>query len=294
MKIRIGLGLSPLHPDDDFATVVERVEDAGIDSLWLSEQIQSAQVEPMIGLAHAAARTTRLKVGTSVTVLPGRHPALVAKQVASLAWLAPRRILPVFGLQPFRPADRVLFPVPGGRRGAVLDEAMLLVRLLLEQPTVTFHGEFFAVDEMSIGPLPSRPLDLWLGGSAAGALRRVGRLADGWLGSMLTPDESSAAVSTIAAAAAEAGRAIEPDHYGMSLRVVLDDAAEKVLAETVARRPDVDPLELVALGWAGARELVSRYVEAGVSKFVVRPASHPGSWERFATDFSAELSGLEN
>jgi probable F420-dependent oxidoreductase len=293
VKIRIGLGLSPLDPADDFATMVERVEDAGIDSLWFSEQTQSAQVEPMIGLAYAAARTTRLKVGTSVIVLPGRHPALVAKQIASLVRLAPRRILPVFGLQPARPADRGLFPVPGAR-GAVFDEALLLLRLLLEQPSVTFSGEFFTVQEMSVGPPPTRPPDLWLGGSAAGALRRAGRLADGWLGSLLTPDESSAAVSTITAAAAEAGRTIEDDHYGMSLRVVLDDAADGVLAATHARRPDVDPRQLVALGWAGARELVSRYVGAGLSKFVVQPTSHPGSWEPFVADFAAELSSLEN
>lgn len=293
MKIRIGLGLSPLEPADDFATMVERVEEAGIDSLWFSEQTQSAQVEPTIGLAYAAARTTRLKVGTSVIVLPGRNPVLVAKQIASLARLAPRRVLPVFGLQPVRPADRVLFPVPGAR-GAVFDEALLLLRLLLEQPGVTFSGKFFAVEEMSVGPLPTRPPDLWLGGSAAGALRRVGRLADGWLGSLLTPDESSTAVSTIAAAAEEAGRAIEDDHYGMSLRVVLDDAADGVFAAARARRPDVDPRQLVAVGWAGARELVSRYVDAGLSKFVVQPTSHPGPWDLFVTDFATELSGLEN
>jgi len=80
----------------------------------------------------------------------------------------------------------------------------------------------------------------------------------------------------------------------MSLRVVLDDAADEVFAATRARRPDVDPRRLVALGWAGARELVSRYVDAGISKFVVQPTSHPGSWELFVTDFAAELSGLEN
>src|SRR3954466_14875320 len=147
MKIRIGVGLGPLDPADDFADIVHRAEEAGIDSLWFSEQTQSAQVEPLIALAHAAARTTRLKVGTSVTVLPGRNPVLVAKQLASLIWLAPRRILPVFGLQPSRPADRALFAVPDGQRGAVFDEALLLVRLLLERPSVTFHGEFFTLDD---------------------------------------------------------------------------------------------------------------------------------------------------
>ena len=80
----------------------------------------------------------------------------------------------------------------------------------------------------------------------------------------------------------------------MSLRVVLDDAADEVFAATRGRRPDVDPRQLVALGWTGVRKLVSRYVDAGLSKFVVQPTSHPGSWERFVTDFATELSGLEN
>jgi hypothetical protein len=80
----------------------------------------------------------------------------------------------------------------------------------------------------------------------------------------------------------------------MSLRVVLDDAADGMFVATRVRRPDVDPRQLVALGWAGARGLVSRYVDAGLSKFVVQPTSHPGSWELFVTDFAAELSGLQN
>ena len=69
----------------------------------------------------------------------------------------------------------------------IFDESLTLIRLLLSQETVTFHGEFFPVESASIGPLPARPLDIWLGGSAAGALRRVGRLGDGWLASFLTP-----------------------------------------------------------------------------------------------------------
>jgi alkanesulfonate monooxygenase SsuD/methylene tetrahydromethanopterin reductase-like flavin-dependent oxidoreductase (luciferase family) len=83
-------------------------------------------VDPFIGMAHALARTSRLKVGTGVAVLPGRHPVLVAKQLATLAGLAPRRVLPVFGLKPARPAELTAFPVPPGRRAAVFDDAKTL------------------------------------------------------------------------------------------------------------------------------------------------------------------------
>ena len=78
-------------------------------------------------MAYALSRTTSLKVGTGVAVLPGRSPILVAKQLVSLARLAPKRVLPVFGLSPARPSERVAFPVPKGQRGAVFDESLELV-----------------------------------------------------------------------------------------------------------------------------------------------------------------------
>jgi probable F420-dependent oxidoreductase len=123
-------------------------------------------------------------------------------------------VLPVFGLQPALAAERALFPVPPGQRAAVFDESLALLRLMLTTDVVSFHGSFFAVENASAGPLPGKPLDIWLGGSAEAGLRRVGRLADGWLGSLLTPSEAGGAVGVIKAAADEAGREVEPDHFG--------------------------------------------------------------------------------
>ncbi len=289
MKVRVGLGLGPTATSADLAALVDRLEEVGVDSLWFSEQVSAPVVDPVVGLAHAASRTRRLKLGTGVSVLPGRHPVLVAKQLASLAWLAPRRILPVFGLQPAREAERAFFPVPAGRRGAVLDESLTLVRRLLSEPRVTASGEFFDVEEASVGLLPERPLDLWLGGSAPAGLRRVGRLADGWLGSFLTPAEAADAVRVIRGAAAEAGREVDEDHYGMSLPVVLDGADERLLAVVAARRPGTDPRTLVPHGWDELRRVIDEHVAGGVSKFVVRPAGHPGPWDRFVDEFAEQL-----
>ena len=190
MKIRIGIGLGAGASPDGFAASVSRLEELGVDSLWLSEMVYGPLVEPFTGMTYALARTARLKVGTGVLVLPGRHPVLVAKQLASLAALAPGRVLPVFGLQPARADERALFAVPPGQRGAVFDESLELLRMMLRQETVSFAGRFFTVDAASIGPLPRKPLDIWLGGSAPGGLRRVGRLGDGWLASFVTPDEA--------------------------------------------------------------------------------------------------------
>jgi probable F420-dependent oxidoreductase len=294
MKVRVGISLGAAGEPSGFAAAVDLLEAAGIDSLWLPENVYGAAVEPFTGIAFALARTRDLKVGSGISVLPGRHPVLVAKQLASLAALAPGRVLPVFGLQPARADERGLFPVPAGQRAAVFDEALTLLRLLLTTPSVTFAGSFFTVDGASIGPLPDRPLDIWLGGTAPAGLRRVGRLADGWLGSLLTPSEAAAAVLVIQEAAAGAGREVDPDHFGISVPVAFDGVPAP-LAEAIARRrPGVAPESLVADGWAGARRLISEYVAAGLSKFVVRPAATPGSLEAFIADFARELVPLQN
>ena len=138
MKVRIGISLGPAGSPDQFAGAVDSLEQAGVDSLWLPETVYSPVVEPFTGMAFALARTRRLKAGSGISVLPGRHPVLVAKQLASLAGLAPGRVLPVFGLRPAQDAERPLFPVPSGHRAAVFDESLELLRLLLTTERVDF------------------------------------------------------------------------------------------------------------------------------------------------------------
>jgi probable F420-dependent oxidoreductase len=292
LKVRIGISLGAGEPAD-FGAAVDLLEAAGVDSLWLSELVYSSAVDPFTGIAFALARTRRLKAGSGISVLPGRHPVLVAKQLASLAGLAPGRVLPVFGLQPASPAERDLFPVPAGQRAAVFDEALTLLRLLLTSPSVTFSGTFFTVTDASVGALPAKPLDIWLGGSAPAGLRRIGRLADGWLGALLTPQEAGAAVRVIQEAAADAGREVDPDHFGLSLPVAFGGVPAPLAATIARRRPGVTPESLVADGWAGARELIARYVEAGLSKFVVRQASGTEPLASFVDGFSTELMPLQ-
>jgi probable F420-dependent oxidoreductase len=293
MKVRIGISLGAAGEPAGFAAAVDLLEAAGVDSLWLPEHVYGAAVDPFTGIAFALARTARLKAGSGISVLPGRHPVLVAKQLASLAGLAPGRVLPVFGLQPALAAERELFAVPRGQRAAVFDEALMLVRQLLTSPSVTFSGSFFTVTDASVRPQPGKPLDIWLGGSAPAGLRRVGRLADGWLGSLLTPREAAEAVLVIQRAAADAGREVDPDHFGISLPVAFNGVPAAVAESIARRRPGVPPEALVAEGWAGARQLISAYVDAGLSKFVVRQASSPESFKEFVAGFAAELMPLQ-
>jgi probable F420-dependent oxidoreductase len=293
MKIRFGVGLGADTAPEALPDLVDRLEELGIDSLWFSELVYAKAVDPFVGMAFALARTRTLKVGTSVVVLPGRHPVLVAKQLASLAALAPRRVLPVFGLRSAIPAERELFGVPAGARAAVFDESLRLLRLSLTADAPAFAGDYFTVGAPAVAPIPARPLDLWLGGSAPAAFERIGRLADGWLGSFLTPAEARDGRAHIERAAADAGRAIEPDHYGINLAVSEHGLTDEVAAAVRRRRPDVDPGELVADGWPRLHELIDGYVAAGLTKFVIRPAGGTdlaGFTERFA----AELLPREN
>lgn len=292
LKIRLGVGLGTGTAPEEFGAAVDLLEREGVDSLWLPEAVYSPRVDPVVGMTHALARTAKLKVGTGVMVLPGRDPVLVAKQLASLAAFAPKRVLPVFGLKPARDAELPLFPVPQGRRAGVFDESLRLIKALLTQEEVTFEGEFFRVEGVSLGMRPVKRLDLWLGGKAPGALRRIGRLADGWLASFITPEEARAGREAIQNAAAEAGREVEADHFGISL-IVAENGIPEALAASVAGRSEADPSRLIAGSWNAARDLIKEYIDAGLSKFVLYPAG-PEPVERFIGNFVEHAIPIQN
>lgn len=293
MKVRFGVGVGADTAPDELGGIVDHLENSGVDSLWFSELVYTPAVDPFIGMAYSLARTRRLKVGTSVAILPGRHPVLVAKQLASLAALAPKRVLPVFGLHSALPAERDIFVVPDRRRAAVFDESLDLLRSVLGGHDVSFEGEYFTVRSAQVQPLPPKPIDIWLGGSAPAALTRIGRLGDGWLGSFLTPDEAGAARRDIEFAAEAAGRSIEPDHYGISLAVGDGELPAELLAAVRRRRPDVDPAELVAADWPDLHRQIDSYLAAGLTKFVIRAAG-PTDRATFLDRFTTELLPRQN
>ncbi|BBY00970.1 TIGR03854 family LLM class F420-dependent oxidoreductase [Mycobacterium seoulense] len=296
MKIRFGVGLGADTAPDQLGPIVDHLEASGVDSLWFSELVYTPAVDPVVGMAYALARTTRLKVGTSVAVLPGRHPVLVAKQLASLAALAPKRVLPVFGLRSAIPAEREVFVVPDGERAAVFEESLRVLRSALVEDSADYSGRYFTVSGAAVMPRPNPPLDIWLGGSAPAAFRRIGALADGWLGSFLTPAEARAGRETIERAAAQAGRQIDPDHFGISLAVVDGAGGELppgLAAAARSRRPDVDPAELIAADWDQLHRQLDAYIDAGLTKFVIRPAGG-APLDGFLDRFVTELLGRQN
>ena len=281
MKVRVGYGLgtrTPLEPDG-FFELVDGLEGHGFDSLWLSERVAGPVPDPLIGLAVAAGRTRKLKLGTSVLVLPGRNPVLLAKELASLDLLSDGRLLPAFGLGIADPAEQQAFGVERAERAAWFDEALPLIRRLWTEDSVDHEGPRFSFHGLRVRPKPAQsPPDVWLGGRAPSELRRVGRLGDGWLPSFCTPAEAAAGREIVDEAAAAAGRALDPEHYGAMVFYARAGIPDAMAAALAARRPDADPAELVMVGLPAVRAAIRRFVEVGFSKFVVVPLEDPPSW----------------
>ena len=280
MKIRIGVGLGAVGGvrGEDFVETVQHMERRSFDSLWLSEVLSTPVLDPLAGLAFAAGVTRKLKLGTTMTVT-SRNPVRMAKELATIDRLSRGRLLLVFvpGLTD-RFEDQAL-GVPVKQRGAWLDEALPLARQLWSSDHVVHNGPLFCYDDLSVQPKPLQdPLEVWLGGTAPSALRRAGRLSDGWLPSLCTPAEAAAGKAVIEGVAADAGREIDREHFGISLTYAYDEIPPAQVARISRRRPGVDPSAFVPVGAAALRELLNSYIDVGFSKFVVRPAALPASW----------------
>ena len=299
MKIRIGIGLGTRTPlvDERFALVVDELERLGFDSLWFSERISGTAPDPLVAMAVGVGRTTRLKFGTSVMILPGRNPVILAKELATLSLLSNGRLLPAFGLGAVDPMEQQAFGVGRAERAAIFDEMLTVMRACWSGEPVTHHGDRFDYDALEVRPVPRR-LDIWLGGIAPSELRRVGRMGDGWLPSFITPADAAAGRAVIESVAAERGRTIEDDHYGALIPYVIGEPPDKLLAFLTARRPDLDdPTALVPDSWAALRRTISDFISVGTTKFVVVPFVEPTSgaeWIDHLGTAADELLGLEN
>jgi probable F420-dependent oxidoreductase len=296
VKVRVGFGLGTQTAPDAaaFDVLVDGLEQLGFDSLWLSERITGAAFDPVVGLSYVAGRTRRLKFGTSVMVLPGRNPVLVAKELASLDRLSDGRLLPAFGLGVADPGEQQAFGVARAERAAWFDEALPLIRRLWTEDAVDHDGPRFTYRNLTVRPRPAQsPPDVWLGGLAPSELRRVGRLGDGWLPSFCTPDDAAAGRVTIEKAAADAGRAIDPEHFGALVAYTRRALPERLARAVAARRPGVDPAELIPAGLPALRATLERFVAHGFSKFVVVPAEAPASWSDELADLAAEVLPLQ-
>ena len=279
MKIRFAVApQTASFTGESIPAFIAALEESGFDGIWLSDLPVAPVLDPLLGLALAAGRTRRLRLGANVVPL-GRSPFLLAKALAQLDQLSGGRLLLSFVTGLGQPGEREALGLDGAGRGDVLEEVLGLVRAWWAGEAVTHRSERWCFTEL---PSPGRPvqdpLEVWLGGRGPRALDRVGRLADGWLGAQLTPAETAAARRSIVQAAARAGRDVDPEHFGLSIAYTRGEPPAEVLRSVAARRGDIDPRALVPAGAAGLRAFIAGCVDSGLSKFVVRPAEPVQSW----------------
>jgi probable F420-dependent oxidoreductase len=294
VKVRIGIGARlPGHDPDALGQLVRDMEELRFDSLWLADILTVPSDDPLTALAYAAGAVAKLKIGTTM-VLPGRNPIRLAKQIATLDQVSAGRLLLTFVFGIRLPAELAAMGVDPAQRGALVDEVLPLLRRLWSEDAVDHVGPAYRYDAVTIDPKPrQQPLDVWLGGNVPSSLRRTGRLADGWLPSMCSPEEVAAGRLVIERTAAEEGRAIDPEHFGMSIGYIRGDASPR-LGRLATKRTDAELAELVPNGTKALRTLIERYIDVGFSKFVVRPIVTPDSWRAELEDLADGLLDLHN
>ena len=279
MKVRIGVGTGGVGVDEDSIGVIcEGLVELGFDSLWLSEVLTMPGIDPIVGLSWAAALAPTLKLGTTM-LLPGRNVIRLAKAMATLDRLSRGRLLLTFVPGIARGPERDAIGVAVARRAEVMDDMLGVLRRLWAGEEVTHHGPAGDFEAVSVRPLPAQsPLEAWSGGMVRSSLERCGRYYDGWLPSLCSPAEAVAGRTVVEAAAAEAGRQISPEHFGMSIGYALEPLDDQALAALAVRARGRDVAELLPVGLPALRDLLGRFIDVGFSKFVVRPMAPPGDW----------------
>ena len=189
-QIPVGFALPQVSPQlpvdvEALGRVARRAEALGFDSLWTLEQVLggSRNLEPVSLLSYMAAITERVRLGTSVFVLPQRNPAQLAKELATLDVLSGARLVAGFGLGNDE-STNAAFGIAKGRRIRRFTESLAVMRALWSEREATFAGDFFQLEDTRMEPKPVQQPGppVWFGGRVEPALRRAIRLGDGWMG----------------------------------------------------------------------------------------------------------------
>ena len=195
------------------------ISDAGIDHVCCGDHVSfaGAGFDGLVQATALAMLHPTLPIHTGVYLLPLRHPVLVARQLADIDRIAPGRLIFGVGVGGEDRHEVSICGVDPATRGLRMNECLTIVRQLLTGKAVTFHGTFFDLDEAVISPAPAEPIPIIVGGRSDAAVRRAGRLGDGWLGIWASSRRFAAAVELAADEAARAGRAGPPSRHAMQV-----------------------------------------------------------------------------
>lgn len=211
-------------------------------------------LEALVTLGYIAAVTERVGLGTEVLVLPQRQPALAAKQFSTIDTLSGGRLRVGVGVG-WQESEYDALGMDFHTRGKAMDEAIALMQACWRDETIDFSGEHFSSEAMAMEPKPPQGggIPLWIGGVSRAALRRAGRVGDGWMATGVLGEEAVDSIATVKAEAERAGR--DPDALGFQCQLAMPPrAGDPSTREFWARIPDVvataAAAQEVGYGWA--------------------------------------------
>ncbi|MHB8575556.1 MAG: LLM class flavin-dependent oxidoreductase [Dehalococcoidia bacterium] len=207
----LSFGVCPGHAaGGDVYGAVELAEALGYESVWFGDHVLwfAPSPDPMLLLAAASARTSRIRLGTGILLAALRPPAVVAKAAATLDHLSEGRFTLGVGIGGENPAEFENSGIDVHERSGRLDETIAICRALWTQPSVDFSGRYFTLRDarFDLPPRTAGGPPIWVGGRAPGSLKRAGLLGDGWLAFVVSAERFAASWQIVREHAAKAGR----------------------------------------------------------------------------------------
>jgi probable F420-dependent oxidoreductase len=285
-RVRIGM-MFPVTGRSESLRFAASAEATGLDSLWVGDHVAFHVPIPdaFAVLAFLAAATERVQLGTAVYLLPLRSPVQVAKSAAAIDRLSNGRLILGVGVGGEYPLEFEASGVAVGERGARADEAIPLLHRLWREERVGHDGRFFQFGPLVLTPRPVQTggPPILIGGRAPAAMRRAGRLGDGYVSTMTSPERYRSNLEVIEREARAAGRDVEAFATAALLFTAIDRSYEVALerAATLLGRLYARPFRDAAAKYcllgrpedclAGIR----RFVDAGVRHVILAPLGDP-------------------
>jgi probable F420-dependent oxidoreductase len=303
-KIRFGAMATAADRDHALKTV-STLGEWGFDSIWTGDHVAFTGPidDSLTQLTYMSALKPSLLFGTSIYLLPLRHPTTVAKMVATVDRLmgAGHFIFGV-GVGGEFPREYEACGVPVKQRGGRMNEAIEIIKRLWTGEPVEYHGKYFSFPQITMAPKPRTPggPPIWIGGRAEAALKRAARLGDGWMPYVVTPKRVADGLDYIAREARAAGRNFE--HFGTALHLFATlgpgyEAALDVAANYLSKRYAMDFREpakrYAAVGRpSDVAARIDEFIKAGIRDINVDVISAPADRDAQHEQFAREVIPL--
>jgi alkanesulfonate monooxygenase SsuD/methylene tetrahydromethanopterin reductase-like flavin-dependent oxidoreductase (luciferase family) len=284
-SVRVGLfpPVGQLTAGPQLHAMLDRAVGEGVDHLCVGDHVSffvGAGSDGLITATSLLAGQGELPVYVGLYLLPLRHPVPVARQLATIALLAPGRLTLGVGIGGEDPHEIEICGVDPATRGRRMDECLQILRGLANGTPVAFDGEFFSLKDALVVPAPSPPIPLIVGGRSDAAVSRAARLGDGWLGIWVSPRRYATVRDQIARQAAQAGRDVSGFEHALNVWcgfAPTREAARELLATQMQAfyQMPFEPFERYSPYGTpeDVAEFLLPYIEAGCSAFNVIPCA---------------------